>query len=231
MGIYVTGDIHGNIDISKLNTENFPEQKNLTKNDYLIICGDFGLVWHNSEEELYWRKWLNNKNFTVLFCCGNHENFDLLSQYPVKTWNGGKVHKITKNIIHLMRGQVFNIEGYKFFVMGGATSIDKAFRQEHVSWWKEEMPTIMEMNEGLENLRENNNKVDYIISHTCSARTLKIISNLGGFTTKPEDELNKYFDIVEKEVQFKKWYFGHFHEDLAIKDNQILIYQKIRKII
>ena len=79
MSIYVTGDIHGNIDISKLNTKYFSDQKNLTKRDYLIICGDFGLIWNNSKEELCWRKWLNNKIFTVLFCDGNHESHILLN--------------------------------------------------------------------------------------------------------------------------------------------------------
>ncbi|MCI5599128.1 MAG: metallophosphatase, partial [Ruminococcus sp.] len=47
--IYITGDTHQNIDISKLNTKNFPEQKELTKSDYVIICGDFGMVWNNSK--------------------------------------------------------------------------------------------------------------------------------------------------------------------------------------
>lgn len=38
--IYVTGDTHANIDIAKLNTTKFPQQKELTKNDFVIICGD-----------------------------------------------------------------------------------------------------------------------------------------------------------------------------------------------
>ena len=41
--IYVTGDIHSEPD--RFNMENFPEQKELTRDDYMIICGDFGLVW------------------------------------------------------------------------------------------------------------------------------------------------------------------------------------------
>ena len=39
MAIYVTGDIHLNHDSAKLNTTFFPEGKNLTKSDYVIICG------------------------------------------------------------------------------------------------------------------------------------------------------------------------------------------------
>ena len=60
--IYVTGDTHGSYDLHKLNAKNFPEQRALTKSDYVIVLGDFGLVWNNSDEEMYWRKWLDETN-------------------------------------------------------------------------------------------------------------------------------------------------------------------------
>ena len=110
--IFITGDLHGEFDIHKLNTTSFPVQSDLTKDDYVIVCGDFGLVWRdkNDKTDLYWQRWLNNKPFTTLFIDGNHENHDLLQQYPVTEWNGGKVHQIQPSIFHLMRGQVFEIE-------------------------------------------------------------------------------------------------------------------------
>ena len=45
MAIWVTGDIHG--DPSRLSVSHFSEQKEMTKQDenFVIICGDFGLVW------------------------------------------------------------------------------------------------------------------------------------------------------------------------------------------
>ena len=130
--IHITGDIHGTISVNKrLNTRNFPQQKQLTKNDYVIIAGDFGLIWDGSKEDQYWLKWLNKtKPFTTLFIDGNHENFDLLEEYPVEIWNGGKVHRINDSVIHLMRGQVFEIEGKKIFTFGGAASHDKEYRKE-----------------------------------------------------------------------------------------------------
>jgi predicted phosphodiesterase len=85
--IYVCGDTHIPIDIFKLSVGNFPEQKQMTKDDYIIIAGDFGGVWNNSKEELYWRKWLNDKNFTTLFVDGNHENFELSNNhFPESRW-------------------------------------------------------------------------------------------------------------------------------------------------
>ena len=120
--IYVTGDKHGTdlVDIHVF-CDNNP---NLTKSDYLIIAGDFGGVFLPNEVE-------NNLDefsklpFTMLFVDGNHENFDLLYQYPVKNFCGGKVHKIRDDIMHLMRGEVYEIDGIKIFTFGGATSVDK----------------------------------------------------------------------------------------------------------
>lgn len=84
--IYITGDIHGTISVAKrLNTKNFPKQRELTKKDYVIITGDFGLIWKLDAEDQFWLKWLNKqKSFTTLFIDGNHENFDLLESYPIE---------------------------------------------------------------------------------------------------------------------------------------------------
>lgn len=53
--IEFTGDIHGAIDIHKLGTSNWYQGAKRTKADYLIVAGDFGLIWDESEKELYWR--------------------------------------------------------------------------------------------------------------------------------------------------------------------------------
>lgn len=77
--IFITGDCHS--DLTKFNTDNFPIQKKMTKNDYIIICGDFGCVWNylvESAYEKHWLDWLDKKNFTTLFVDGNHENFTRL---------------------------------------------------------------------------------------------------------------------------------------------------------
>ena len=89
----------------------------MNHNDYIIIAGDFGGVWDNSNEEKYWIKWLNQKKFTTLFIDGNHENYDLLSKFDITEWHGGKVQFISDNIIHLMRGQVYKIDGKSIFTI------------------------------------------------------------------------------------------------------------------
>jgi hypothetical protein len=146
--IYITGDTHGMEDWEKINTTNFPIQKGLTKNDYLIITGDFGGVWDGEEQDRYILKSYDQRPFTTLFIDGNHENHDLLDKYPVEKWNGGKIHRISDSVIHLMRGQVFELDGVKIFAMGGAESTDKMYRREGISWWSREMPSYNEPIDG-----------------------------------------------------------------------------------
>ena len=166
--IFVTGDTHGAIDFEKLNIF-ARENPRLTKSDYVIVAGDFGGVWSEKTLERDLKPY-SDLPFTILFVDGNHENFWLLNSFGTEMWNGGKVHKIRPDIIHLMRGQVFEVEGRTIFTFGGATSADKAFRTEGFSWWAEEMPSYAELDEGIANLKRYGNKVDYIITHSCGER-------------------------------------------------------------
>ena len=122
--IYFTGDTHG--DFRRFNTEFFPEGKGCTKDDFVIILGDFGGVWRPEEDgsERHWLDWLEKKPWTTLFIDGNHENHSRLNAMPVEEWHGGKVHKVRPSVLHLMRGQVFQIGGYSMFTFGGASSHD-----------------------------------------------------------------------------------------------------------
>lgn len=213
----------------RLNTKNFPQQKQLTKSDYVIIAGDFGLIWDGSKEDQYWLKWLDKtKSFTTLFIDGNHENFDLLEEYPVEIWNGGKVHRINDSVIHLMRGQVFEIEGKKFFTFGGAASHDKEYRKEGKSWWSREMPSQEEYEEGLKNLEKHDLKVDYILTHTCSTTALEYIEQRCAIRME-RDEMHPYFYGIEQKADYKQWYFGHFHHDFDLPNNQRLLYTDMTK--
>lgn len=222
--IYITGDTHIPIDIHKLSTKNFSQQKNMTKNDYLIICGDFGGVWDNSNEEKYWIKWLEKKPWTTLFVDGNHENFDLLYSYPITEWNGGKIHQISDSIFHLMRGQIFVIEGSTFFTMGGASSHDKIYRKENISWWEKELPMPNEYEEALNALEKNNWTVDYVISHCVADSIQSLIS-----PWFEHDKETNFFETILflNNFNFKKWFFGHYHIDKEINSNFIALYNNV----
>ena len=82
------------------------------------------LLYEESGEEEKILKELDELPFTVLFVSGNHENYDLLEAFPITEWHGGKVQLIFDSVIHLMRGQVYEIQSKKFFTFGGASSHD-----------------------------------------------------------------------------------------------------------
>lgn len=223
--IYVTGDYHGGWDKAKFT--NF--DNSLPKEgDYLIICGDFGCVWYPEDNEYHYcdieeQNWFAAQPWTTLFVDGNHENFDILNTYPIEEWNGGKIHKINDKVIHLMRGQVFTIEGQKIFTMGGAESHDKEIRIEFVNWWRQEMPNKAEMDAALNELEKNSWKVDYVITHTQpSYITKKIVPP----STCNPNSLMTFFDYIKDILDYKHWYSGHLHEDKTIGDITVL-YNKI----
>jgi len=123
--IYITGDTHS--DFSRFEEDRFSIQTEMTKDDYVIICGDFGEIWNYITESIHEKQLLDlldSKNFTTLFVDGNHENYTRLYNYPVEEWHGGKVHKIRNSVLHLMRGEIFDIDNKKIFAFGGARSHD-----------------------------------------------------------------------------------------------------------
>ena len=243
--IYITGDTHA--DFSRFELEKFPIQTEMTKDDYVIICGDFGGVWNYIVESIYEKHlldWLDNKNFTTLFVDGNHENFERLYRYPIEEWHGGKVHKIIDSVIHLMRGEIYDIDDKKFFTFGGASSHDirdgilnldeeekiyeyrkrgAYFRIRDFSWWDLELPTEEEMQNGIKNPEKVNYKVDYIISHCCPTSIQTILGN--GIYKK--DILTDYLQEISEKCEFKKWYFGHYHDYRQINSQFTLLYENI----
>ena len=224
--VYVCGDTHGDIDIHKLNTKKWPEQRTLDKDDYLIILGDAGVVWDGARQDNYIQKWYKQKNFTTLFVDGNHENFDLLNNYPVIEKFGGKVQQINTSLFHLMRGEIYTICGKTFFVMGGAESHDKQFRTPFITWWPQEIPDCMDMEYGLSNLEKVDNKVDFILSHCTS----QIVKRIMFPTIYDSDIMNKYLENVYSCTEFSGAYFGHYHEDIDISKYHC-VYQRVIKII
>lgn len=253
--IYITGDIHG--DPMRFSNERFPEQKEMVggkDENFLIICGDFGLVWSQvceSKSEKYLLNWLEQRPFTVLWVDGNHCNFDRLysSEYPIEEWHGGLVQKIRPHVIHLLRGECYDILGKKFFAFGGASSHDirdgilepddkdtikewsksyyKMFRVNHVSWWKEEIASEEEMRHGLDTLAKHNNKVDYIITHCMPQDVCYMLS--GGFFQP--DKMTMYFNEIARNVEFEHWFSGHYHCEERVMGKFDVLYEKIMRIV
>lgn len=246
--IYITGDCHGGF--QRFGSKYFPQQKQMSQDDYMIICGDFGGLWNGSQEENYWLDWLEEKPFTTLFVDGNHENFRRLNALPLEVWHGGKAHRIRTHILHLMRGQVFEIGGLTWFTMGGAQSHDiedgildpaapdfeaelnrlkrtgrRRFRVLGQSWWPEELPGDREYEEALNNLDKAGWCVDCVLTH-CAPTSIALTMN----RQNEADRLTDFLEMVKNRCRFAYWFFGHYHRNEIIDQKYILQWEQISQL-
>ena len=255
--IFVTGDTHGDV---LYRCEKFKEQyPDAGKNDYLLICGDFGLIWGKNPPEFEWEEERLNKEkeqiekiaempFTVLFVCGNHENyFRLNNGFPIVDFHGGKAHQISSNIFHLMRGEMFGIGDKKIFAFGGARShdiwhlldpksknywdevdeLDRGgyfYRTIGESWWEDEIASKEEFIHGWETLNRNNWECDYIFSHEGPVQDTKLIANYSSGV------MSKYLGMIKNATKFSRWYFGHYHINRDITPSSTCLYGNIEEL-
>lgn len=231
MTVYLTGDIHGMTDDpERFEIWNWTEGADLSKDDYLIVMGDFGLP-NNIPESAGDLRALNNQPWTTLFIDGNHEDFSFLESLDEEEWHGGLAHRFPSHdsIIHLIRGEVYEIDGYTFFCMGGATSVDRKHQQLCGSWYAEELPDEFDFQNAVQNLERVGWTVDFVLTHTCANRMLdEAIGNSGlpGVGAQ-NDELTDWLDMLEDKLDYDHWYFGHFHQDAELDSQHTLLYQDI----
>ena len=221
--IYLAADIHGHIRIERL--KSLLQSYTLTDSDYLIILGDAGIIWSETEHKEV-QSFYESLSLTTLFVDGNHENFDLLETYPVVKSFGGNAHKISDKIFHLMRGEIYNIDGKTFFVFGGGFSLKKLTNSSPVNVWEQEMPSEEEYLNGLKNLAKYDYTVDYMLSHVAPK---KMAYEMWIPLLDQEIELNNYLEEVRKKTAYKKWFFGHHHKDRD-GENWSAIYDRVLRL-
>lgn len=207
--IFVCGDTHGGTDSLKIRSNSWPCSRFLTKEDFLIITGDAGILW--SPDDFTFLKWLDRQPYTTLWIDGNHENFTMLKDRSIaekRDHINGKVFSFSKTasisrirnsgVYHLGRGDIFIFKdsGKAIFVMGGGNSIDKDYRIRGLSWWPEELPDNEEKEFALKNLSEfyscKENKLSAVITHTCPYSFLAS---------------DKFYKAVNKNMYFSKIYY------------------------
>jgi Predicted phosphoesterases, related to the Icc protein len=216
--VYITGDLHG--DISRLKSK---AVRKLRRNDYLIVCGDFGFLWDGSENERRILEWIGKRKFHVLFVDGANDNLPLLEKYDRIAWNGGEVHAISGKLKHLCRGSIFTIDNFTIFAFGGGIATDDDSFGRDADWISLQLPTDAEIEAARANLMAHNNTVDYVVTHQCS---LKLKSLLLMKDTQASN-MEWFFDEVRSACTYKGWFFGHYHLDKYIPQNEVAVFQHL----
>ena len=222
--VYITGDMHG--DVERLYSKEF---RKLKKGDILIVCGDFGYIFDGSKLEKQVVNYFAKRKFVTAFVEGTHDNLDKINRCRETVWKGGKVHRIKGNLLHLMRGQIFEIDGNKYFTFGGGESTDKDMRVAEGFWWRSEEATPAEMADGARMLDEAGGKVVYIITHEPPAR-VKSAMLLRRGDNDSVNKLNGYLEEIGRSCSYKHWYFGSLHEDRVITEHHTCVFKKLIQI-
>jgi len=236
--LFLTGDCHG--DFHRFSTKAFPIQKKLTKQDIVVILGDGGLLWDGGKQDNWWMDWLDAKPFTTVNIGGNHEAYDLLEQYPHIRWHGGKAYQLRPSVLHLCRGQVFDLNGRSTFVLGGAQSHDmqvilppgpdlsrRRRRMERLeipyrvygqSWWPQELPSPAELFTAWNTLQQERWSVDLILTH-CAPSTLQ-----RRFAPEyPTNALTDFLQLILSRTSYDHWFCGHYHRSEAVPEQDFRI--------
>ena len=214
--IYITGDTHGNFQRIK----EFCQEQQTTTNDYLIILGDAGINYFGDQDNKL-KEELTKIPITFLCVYGNHEERpENIKTYQEINLFAGIMYqeKNYPNLLFFKDSEIYTILNKKVLVIGGAFSVNKDLMIERgYKWFKDEQPSELIKKQTLNNLKENNYQVDYILSHTCPYKYLPYeMFYIGVNQDKVDQSTEKFLDLIEELTDYHKWYCGHFHTDKVV---------------
>lgn len=221
--IYITGDTHG----SFARVETFCEKMGTTKEDILIILGDAGINFSDGSHDRMKKEYLETLPITFFCIHGNHEQRPgTIETYKEKMWHGGSVYfeKEYPSLLFAKDGEVFDLNGRQTIVIGGAYSIDKMVRLIYgYGWWPDEQPSD-EIKQYVERQLDGLGwRVDVVLSHTTPLKYEPVEMFLPGIDqSKVDKSTEKWLDRIEKRLEYRKWYCGHYHTEKRIDRLEIM---------
>lgn len=224
--LFLTGDTHGDYDFHKLTTHCFPVQKELTRDDVVVVMGDFGVCWDGGEQDRYIQSWHENKNYTTFAVRGNHDAVPLIKNLPLVDKFGGKAYQVSPHVFYAKTGELYDICGYKCLIINGADSHDKEIRIEGKNWWADETISHEDIVKAKFKLAEIDYKYDFLFSHTGGSYNTIAISP----TFKPTSS-DRELDEIIRISDFRCHYFGHYHVDKITFNKSHCLYNNVYEII
>ena len=234
---YITGDKHRHFD----RLIEFCKDNQLRKKDVIVILGDSGFNYYGDERDDKLKAQLREIGVTLFCLHGNKENRpENIPTYGIQTFCGGIVYYEPRypNIFFAKDGEVYDFNGKKFMVVGGAHSVDKIrCLEEDLPFWEDEMPSdeIKELVEA--RLKMLNNKVDGFLTHTCPISCLPTEMFISTKRAAEDQKMAKQKRKKKKPIRYpidvdrsteewlerlmqnnahEIWYCGHYHVDKTL---------------
>jgi 3-oxoacid CoA-transferase subunit A len=223
--IYITGDIHGDINQFK----EIMGKVTCKLENTLIVLGDLGVNYFLNKNDKKFKNVISQYNINLFVIRGNHDanpaNINNIKEVE-KYGNIGYMEEYYPNIFYAKNGEVYTIENNTFLVLGGAYSVDKWYRLEKgYKWFSDEQMTEEEK----ENFfNKNIKKVDTILSHTCPYGNMPkhlFLTQIDQSTV--DNSMEIFLDKIKLNIEYKNWFFGHFHANEIIEQNMYMLYNGI----
>jgi len=221
---FVTGDTHG--DFTRI--EKFCRRFKTSKSDCLVIVGDVGVNFNEDARDDMAKEYLSDMPITIFAVHGNHEarpqNFDT---YMEIEWCGATAYAepMYPSLIFAKDGEIYDFDGKKTFVCGGAYSVDKPIRlAEGYKWWPDEQPSEETKKYCEKQLDGACWNVDVVLTHTVPFKYIPrdtfTMGDIDPATIDNSTEL--WLDTIEDRLTYKKWYAGHFHIERLVDNLRIV---------
>lgn len=219
MKYFITGDIHGRLEKIDMFYREIIKDKSLKiENVCLIILGDCGFNYYLNKKDTLLKHAANEYGFKILNIKGNHEiHPDVLENYKLKEWNEGMVYveDLYPNLLFAKDGEIYNINNKKTIVIGGAYSVDKEYRLlRGFKWFDTEQLSENDKKYVLQQLDKVNWNVDCVFSHAAPLKAEPRHLFLPFIDQSKVDKTTEIFlDKISDKLNFKDWYFGHYHSE------------------
>lgn len=225
---YITGDTHAQFG----RIEQFCERISPTREDVLIILGDAGINYYGGWRDRNLKRRLAQLPLTLFSIHGNHEQRPMtISSYHTTVWNGGEVYVEDEfpNLLFAVDGSYYSFDGVQTFAIGGAYSVDKFYRLANDwGWWPDEQPDEATKLRAERQLDIHGWQADVVLTHTCPLRYEPTEVFLSGVDQSSVDKsTEEWLDTIERRLQYKQWYCGHYHTEKAI-DKMTFMFESIR---
>lgn len=227
--IYLTGDIHGHVKglLSRLERYEIPHEDD----QIIVLLGDVGINYFCDRFDETLKNMLQDSDRTYLCVHGNHERRpESISTYASSHWHNGEVYveEDYPNILFAKDGEIYDLDGYSALVLGGAYSVDKWYRLDHgLQWFDDEQIPEQRRIAILDKVKQLE-KVDLVLSHTCPFQwqpTDLFLSYIDQNTV--DNSMERWLAEIEKNLNYRYWLFGHFHDDRSINDKAQMLFKNV----
>lgn len=204
MRIVIAGDTHGNAGAVEYKAKIAQDMGC----EHLFVVGDFGL-WPGHAGVAYLddvNEIARKHNLIVTALPGNHEDHDQWDKwFDLAPLDDHGFAIVRSNLRLTKKVHPFKLGGKRFYICGGAVSIDKQWRVEGKSWWRNEEFTEADL-ASVEKYKGP--PIDYLLTHDCSDHTKF------GFSLKVDldSQMNRQrIDRAIKALRPRYHFHGHMH--------------------